>query len=128
MAAWQCFELLPYTDWPRKNKDISPLTEFVQDAKDIFIGLLGISRDAAHVHIGLLIFFVSVILWRKGRIDEQSLFPVLAIALLGEIIDIIDYLVTQGDVYWSNSLEDIVQSMLWPVLIVAMAKARKILT
>jgi len=102
------------------------LTSLIQELKDIFIGLLGISRDAAHIHIGLLIFFVSVVYWRKGRIDKWSLIPVLSVALLGEIIDVVDYLVTVGDVYWANSLEDIVQSMLWPVIIVAMAGAGKI--
>jgi len=103
------------------------LTSLIQELKDIFIRLLGISRDAAHIHIGLLIFFVSVVYWRKGRIDKWSLIPVLSVALLGELIDVVDYLVTVGDVYWANSLEDIVQSMLWPVIIVAMAGAGRIL-
>jgi hypothetical protein len=40
-----------------------------QSLKLIILDVLGLSKDAIHLHIGLLVFFLAAVLWRRGRFD-----------------------------------------------------------
>ena len=35
-----------------------------QNAKLIILSILEISKDAIHIHVGLIVFFAAVVLWR----------------------------------------------------------------
>lgn len=39
-----------------------------QNLKLVILSILEISKDAVHIHIGLLVFFAGVVLWRKRLI------------------------------------------------------------
>ena len=79
---------------------------------------LGLSRDAVHMHIGLAVFFLAVLLWKRGRPTTLCLVPVLVAALGMEAFDLRDDYATFGYFRWSASAHDVVNTMFWPVLIV----------
>lgn len=99
-------------------------TSFYQNLKLAILNILDLPKDAIHIHIGLVIFFLTVILWKKGRIEITCLLPVLVIACLMEALDLRDDLNSLGYMRWSASLHDFTNTMLWPVLITCLAKVK----
>lgn len=95
-----------------------------QDAKLAILSILELSRDSIHLHIGLIVFFATVVLWKKGSIEARCLIPVAVVASLMEILDLRDDYSDLG--YFrlaavTASIHDLVNTMIWPVVIVILA-------
>jgi len=78
------------------------------------------------MHIGLAVFFCVVIIWNKGRIELSCLLPVIGIALAMEALDFFDDYAALGYFRWLASLHDIINTCLWPIIIVVMSVAYKL--
>ena len=69
-------------------------------------------------------FFLAVVLWKKGSIEARCLIPVVIVASLMEILDLrYDYL-SLG--YFrlkaiTASIHDLINTTFWPVVIVVLA-------
>ena len=59
-----------------------------QEAKRIIVSILELSKDSIHMHVGLIVFFLAVVLWKKGSIEARCLIPVVIVASLMEILDL----------------------------------------
>ncbi|MXX02294.1 MAG: hypothetical protein F4X08_02765 [Gemmatimonadetes bacterium] len=95
-----------------------------QNLKLVILSILEISKDAVHIHVGLLVFFAAVILWRKGSIDVRCLIPVVIVTSLMELLDLRDDYTDQGFIRMAAltaSIHDLINTMLWPVVIVVLA-------
>lgn len=95
-----------------------------QNAKLIILSILEISKDAIHIHIGLIVFFAAVVLWRKGAIDARCLVPVVIVASLMEILDLRDDYRSVDRIRMvavTASIHDLLNTMFWPVIIVILA-------
>ncbi len=95
-----------------------------QNAKLIILSILEISKDAIHIHIGLIVFFAAVVLWRKGSIEARCLIPVVVVASLMEMLDLRDLYTQLGYLHiaaLTASIHDLLNTMLWPVVIVVLA-------
>ena len=86
------------------------------------------------MHVGLIVFFFAVVLWRKGAIEARCLIPVVLIASLMEVFDLRYDYVARGHFRLkaiTASIHDLINTTFWPVVIVALAwmgklqKARK---
>ena len=100
-----------------------------QNAKLIILSILEISKDAIHIHIGLIVFFAAVVLWRKGSIDVRCLIPVVVVASLMEMLDLRDLYIQSGSLHiaaFTASVHDLLNTLFWPVVIVALAWMRKL--
>jgi hypothetical protein len=94
--------------------------------KIAILDVLNISKDAVHIYIGLAVFFLAVVLWKKGRIDSACLIPVIAAALSMELLDLYDDWLSLGQPRWAASVHDIINTSLWPAVIVTLVKIRAI--
>lgn len=99
---------------------------FYQNLKLTIISIVDLSKDAIHIHIGLIVFFLVVVLWKKGHFEMICVLPVLAIACLMEVFDLSDDLNSLGYMRWSASVHDIVNTVLWPVVFTFLAKVKVI--
>lgn len=97
-------------------------TSAYQHLKLIILDVLDLSRDAIHIHIGLLVFFLAVVLWRRGRFDILALLPVFLVAIGMEVLDLRDDLASLGYMRWSASLHDLINTVFWPTLVVVTSK------
>lgn len=88
----------------------------VQGAKVAVAAVLRLSKDALHVHFGLLIFVTVSYLVRKRFRVAVPLLAVLAAACLGEIFDARDDFAELGRWRWRASLHDILNTMFWPLV------------
>lgn len=100
----------------------SPYQEF----KMLVVDVLALSKDAVHVYLGLTVFFLTVVLFKKGKIDLWAVVPVLALAIGMEAIDLYESYRYMNSMYWSNSIHDIINTTFWPLVIVALARLKLI--
>lgn len=101
-------------------------TSFYQNLKLTIISIVDLSKDAIHIHVGLAVFFLVVLLWKKGRFEIVCILPVLIIACLMEALDLRDDLNSLGYMRWSASIHDIVNTVLWPVVLTFFARVKVI--
>lgn len=83
--------------------------------------LLHLSRDALHVHLGLAVMLLAMILFRKSPASVVPWLCVLALELVNELLDVHWY---RGGLQFSpaGALKDIVNTMLWPTIILLLAR------
>lgn len=95
-----------------------------QNAKLAILSISELSRDSIHIHIGLIVFFATAVLWRKGSIEAKCLIPVAIVASLMEILDLRDGYSNLGYVRMAAvtaGIHDLINTMFWPVVIVMLA-------
>lgn len=93
-----------------------------QSFKLFLLEFIPLTRDAVHIYIGLVVLLVWVIGFRRPLGAWKNLIPVLAIALFMEAIDLYDDMQWIGHMRWSSSLHDIINTSLWPAVLVACAR------
>ncbi|VXC91388.1 hypothetical protein [Sphingomonas sp. AX6] len=93
------------------------MTGLLPDAKAWLIDLLGMSKDALHVHIGLAVFFGAMLLFRRRIGDGLPWMIVLAVALIGEAWDIRDRWAAGVSAYPAGHIHDVINTLFWPTLI-----------
>lgn len=97
-------------------------TSLYQNLKLNILSLLDLSKDAIHIHIGLMALFLAVVFWKKGRIQITCMLPVMAIAVLMEALDLRDDVNSLGYMRWSASIHDLINTIFWPFIIICLAK------
>lgn len=95
-----------------------------QELKLQIVDFLGLSKDAIHIHIGLIIFVFAVAIWKKGKVTPICLVPVLLVAFGMESIDLYDDYNSLGYFHWSNSIHDILNTTIWPILMLVLVKVK----
>lgn len=93
-----------------------------QGFKHEIVQFASLSKDALHVYVGLAVFLLGAALARKGLRSVVPLIAVLAIALLGELLDVRDELRRHGRILAGESLRDIVNTVFWPLVLWLLAR------
>ena len=94
--------------------------------KEILVELSGVSKDALHVHIGLIAFFGSAFLLKRSPASILPLLIVLGLELGNEFLDL--FIMRNrppGLAQWGESLRDLFNTMLWPTTLMFAARARQ---
>lgn len=81
---------------------------------------LGLSKDALHVHLGLLAFLLAVALLRKSPASAVPWLCVFALESINEILDFIRWHDLPG--FFSGTFKDVVNTMLWPTVILLISR------
>ena len=87
----------------------------------------GLSKDALHIYVGLIVFFLSAILFRKPLRAALPLTMVSVAALAGEAVDAWDDIASAGHWQVGASVHDMLNTMFWPVILCLLAKFTKVL-
>ncbi|MFN7025503.1 MAG: hypothetical protein ACK4QP_13490 [Pseudorhizobium sp.] len=93
--------------------------------KTYLVDLTGISKDALHVHIGLMIYVCSALLLKKKY--PGAVFPwmiVFGLEIANELVDLFVRNRAPDTVAWLKSLKDIVNTMFWPTLFALASRMR----
>ena len=96
---------------------------FTQAVKQSIVLTIGLSRDALHIYVGLAVLLVIAFAFRKKLSSLIPLSMVFLVAVVGEIVDMRDDLITAG--YWrlGASLHDVVNTVFWPTVLTMLHKA-----
>ena len=95
-----------------------------QEAKRVIVSILELSKDSIHMHVGLIVFFLAVVLWKKGSIEARCLIPVVIVASLMEVLDLRYDYVSLGHFRLkaiTASIHDLINTTFWPVVIVVLS-------
>ncbi|MDP5278051.1 hypothetical protein Q9Q95_03880 [Sphingomonas sp. DG1-23] len=99
----------------------------LQTAKFWLVQHLGLAKDALHIHIGLLLFVGSALVFRWPIRSWKPWAVALAATLLGEGWDLRDSVTARTPIdLWAN-LHDLWNTMLWPSLLVVLARTTALL-
>lgn len=93
-----------------------------QDLKLAMIGLTGLSRDALHVYIGLLVFLGVALLLRRPLRSWLPLAAVVIVALGAELLDLRNDLALHGRLRFGESTHDLVNTAFWPAVLMLLAR------
>ncbi len=79
--------------------------------------LLGFSKDALHVHIGLAIFFGVALVFRRSLASWAPWLTLLAFELANELMDTFHLHEGAFGFQMGDSLKDILNTMFWPTIL-----------
>lgn len=82
--------------------------------------LLFLSKDALHIHLGLGIYVMAMLVFRKGPASLVPWLTVLAFELFNELLDGVHHFHFDIDV--TGALRDIGNTMLWPTVVLIAAR------
>ncbi len=94
--------------------------------KDLLVEVTGTSKDALHVHVGLIAFFATMFLLRRPMASLLPWLVVLVLEVGNEYLDLFVMRSRPPEVtHWGESLRDVINTMLWPTIMVLFAHARR---
>lgn len=84
--------------------------------------VVGITRDALHIHVGMAIFFGVALIFRRPLANWVPWLTLLAFELVNELMDI--FHIHNGVLGFElgDSLKDIVNTMFWPTIVLVVAR------
>lgn len=94
----------------------------IETLKSQIVLLTGISRDALHTQLGLLIFFVVAIMLRRPANTWLPISVVVLAAMVVEMFDRARDLSRFGIWDTDASLHDVINTVFWPSVLYLMAK------
>lgn len=99
-------------------------TSVFQAAKIAIVEAVGLSKDALHVYFGLAIMILAALALRRPVGSLLPWLAVLAAAVGGELWDAVDDIRMFGEWRTRASLRDLFNTLLWPTVLLGLAKAR----
>lgn len=93
-----------------------------QDFKLLLLDVFGLSKDALHVYVGLIVYFGTALLFRLPLRDIRPVLAVLLAALIGEAWDIYDTNAIGAPQVYAGNWHDIWNTLFWPTAIFALAR------
>jgi hypothetical protein len=102
-------------------------TSFVQSLKLDIIAATGLSKDALHVYLGLIVWLLTAALWRKSITAWKPWLVVLVVACGIEAFDAFHDWIDVG--YWrvGASIHDVLNTMFWPTVLTLLARYTRLL-
>ncbi|MDB5614554.1 MAG: hypothetical protein JWQ22_2207 [Devosia sp.] len=88
--------------------------------KTDFSELLNLSKDALHIHIGIGLYVIAMLAFRRGPGSWWPWLTVLGFELLNEAIDIFHHGFSHLEV--SGSIKDLFNTMFWPSVVLTAAR------
>ena len=97
---------------------------YFESMKIHLVSSLGINADACHIYIGVLLFMLTAITFRKKGVRSWMLIPVLVAAIGCEVFDAFHQLHALGYWEWHKSARDILNTTLMPMVLYFLLKLR----
>lgn len=96
--------------------------QWLYDFKLVAVDLSGLAKDALHIYVALIVYAASCVLFGWKTWQWRTLVPVLLVALANEANDILFNLEIEKDPYIWSSVHDMVNTMVLPVLLLALSR------
>ena len=100
---------------------------YFQSAKLFLVEATDLSKDALHIHVGLGVMLLVVIVLRKSLADWRPLAAVALAAVAGEVWDVIDTWSHGGTPHWSLNGKDVWNTLFWPTVLFGLARFTRVL-
>jgi hypothetical protein len=84
--------------------------------------LLGISKDALHIHLGLATYLIVLVVFRRQLTSPVPWLALLAFEIVNEFLDIFHVHEGVMGLDLSGSLKDVLNTMFWPTVVLVAAR------
>jgi hypothetical protein len=98
-----------------------------QSMEHEIVQVASLSKDALHIYVGMTVFLIGTALAQKGLRSVFPLLAVLALALLGEMLDARDDFHKYGHWRVMASLHDLINTMFWPTALWLLASYSRVM-
>jgi hypothetical protein len=86
------------------------------------LDVIPITKDAAHIYVGMGCLLLALLVFRAPLRSFWALLPGLLAALAMEVFDLRDDRASLGHFRWSASFKDVVNTNLLPLVVVTLAR------
>ncbi len=86
----------------------------LQVVKLAVMSVTGLSRDALHMHAGMLVFVLAAVILRKSFRSPLPWMLAMAVACGAEVLDALDGIRSFGHWWLRASVHDVINTMFWP--------------
>jgi hypothetical protein len=97
-------------------------TSRLQSLKLAMVEILGLSKDALHIHVGLAVFCLAAAICKRPFHSPIPLIAALLVALAGEVVDAYDDTRSLGYWRWAASFHDVTNTVFWPTIVFVFAR------
>ena len=97
----------------------------IQTFKLEIVEMLGISKDAIHIYIGVACLLVSLTIGRRRPGSFGSLLLGLIVSVALEAVDLADDYIHRGVLIWLPSVKDVVNTNLIPLVMTLVMRWRR---
>lgn len=105
---------------PLQITPFDPLILRFVELKELLLGSFGLSNDAMHVHVGLVLYLGMLLVLRgKGGLWLPTVLLV-AMSLVAEVFDILSLLAVRSTIDPMESVRDVGSTLFWPLVLSAM--------
>jgi hypothetical protein len=95
--------------------------------KHDIVQFASLSKDALHMYVGMGVFLIGSALAQKGVRSAFALLAVVALAVLGELLDARDDFRKHGHWRVMASLHDFVNTVFWPLMLWLLARYSRVM-
>jgi cell shape-determining protein MreD len=93
------------------------------DFKNLLETYTGLQRDALHVHMALILYFVAMVMFRRSRRSRVPWLVVLGLEIANEVYDLwLNLGETSTDYALHGAAKDLWNTMLWPTVILLVGR------
>ncbi len=100
---------------------------YFQSAKLAVMASTGLSKDALHIYVGLMVMFGIALVLKRSLADWRPIAAVALVALVGEVWDIFDSIRSEDPVSGVRTFKDISNTLFWPAVLFALARFTHVL-
>lgn len=100
---------------------------FYQSLKPVILELLGLTRDAVHIHVGFFCLVLVLLFTQKKANSWFVLLPGFLVSLMMEFMDLWDDYHARHVLNFMASLHDLINTNLIPVVIVLLVRRKKLI-
>ncbi len=93
-----------------------------QELKTLIVDHVGLAKDALHVYVALIVFLLACRMFLWSAASWKPWFVVLAVALLGEALDLRHSMISGYTVRLDYHWTDLWNTMLVPTVLVLVAR------
>lgn len=105
-----------------EEREVFTLLTDIGSLKALVEAYTGLEKDALHIHVALLIYILTSLLIVRGGKGQLPWFVVLAVELFNEFLDFRRHDPINGIYPWEESAKDLWNTMLWPSILVILAR------
>ncbi len=87
----------------------------------------GLAKDALHIYVGLAVMLIAAALLRRGLRDWRPLAAVAAVALAGELWDLVETVLGGRPPRWRGNWKDLWNTLFWPTTLFLLARFTAVL-
>jgi hypothetical protein len=93
-----------------------------QSFKHHLVQFAELSKDALHIYVGLSVFLLVAAIAPKGLRSGWAILAVLAVAVVGELLDLRDEFRSRERLLFWASLHDLINTCFWPLVLWLLAR------